>query len=72
MSRHDTWEEAHEAALKLARLLNRETGILRQQEFGRDGYNVYSLPRPENRCGFELRCEIVRPTDPSTKLKGTN
>lgn len=64
MDRFTDYKEARTAAIKLARLLGRETGILRQKEFGKDGFNVYHLPKPENRYGFELRCEVVRPTDP--------
>ena len=62
--RFTTWKEAHTRAVLLARQLGRETGILRTKEFNRDGFNVYHLPKPENRCGFELRCEVVRPDDP--------
>jgi hypothetical protein len=62
--RFNTWKEAHTAAVMLAREIGRETGIERQTQFGKDGYNVHMLPRPENRCGFELRCEVVRPGDP--------
>jgi hypothetical protein len=64
MSSHRTYEEAHKAAVELARLLKRETGILKTKEYNRTVFNVYHLPKPENRYGFELRCEIVRPTDP--------
>lgn len=62
--RYATWKAAHTAAVLLARQLKREVGILRQEEFGFDGYNLYSLPQPKNRYGFELRCEVVRPDDP--------
>jgi hypothetical protein len=58
------WKAAHTAAVELARLLKRETGIEKAKEFGREVFRVHSLPKPENRCGFELRCEIVRPGDP--------
>lgn len=58
------WKVAHTAAVELARLLKRETGIEKAKEFGKEVYRVHSLPKPENRCGFELRCEIVRPGDP--------
>jgi len=63
-NRYTTWKEAHTAAAKLARLLGRETGILGTKEFGKEGFNVYSLPQAKNRYGFELRCEIVAPGDP--------
>ena len=58
------WKAAHTAAVELARLLKRETGIEKAREFGKEVFRVHSLPRAENRCGFELRCEIVRPGDP--------
>ena len=61
---HTTWKAAHTAAVELARLLQRETGIEKAKEFGKEVFRVHSLPKPENRCGFELRCEIVRPSDP--------
>ena len=45
--------------------LAREVGI---EPFGYPGkhknYVVRHLPKPENRCGWELRCEVVGPTDP--------
>ena len=58
------WRDAHIAAVELARLLKRETGIEKAKEFGKEVYRVHTLPNPENRSGFELRCEIVRPSDP--------
>ncbi len=62
--RFEDYSEAHSYALDLARTLGRETGIEKAKEFGRTGFNVHHLPNPCNRTGFELRCEIVRPTDP--------
>jgi hypothetical protein len=62
--RFSTWKEAHTAAVKLARFLNHDVGIWRAVEFGRDGFNIRSLPRPKNRYGHELRCEVVSPSDP--------
>jgi hypothetical protein len=62
--RFDTWKEAHTAAVMLARQLGREIGLWRAVEFGREGYNIRSLPRPENRYGHELQCEVVGPRDP--------
>lgn len=58
------WKDAHGAAVDLARLLKRETGIEKANEFGKTVFRVHSLPKPENRCGFELRCEIIQPEDP--------
>ena len=65
------YRDAHAAALSLAKLLGRETGIEAAKEYTRAGFNVHSLPRPENRCGFELRCELVRPDDPPMR-RGEN
>ena len=62
-TRFTDWKAAHTAAVLLARELKRDVGIWRQEEFGRDGYNIRSLPRPENRYGHELRCEVVSPDD---------
>lgn len=67
--RFETYREAHRAAVLLARQLKREVGILRQLEFGKVGFNVYHLPKPQNRQGFELRCEVVSPTDPLSHLE---
>ena len=64
MSFYREWKEAHTAAVLLARQLGRETGIEKTKEFNTPGFRVHHLPKPENRCGFELRCEVVRPTDP--------
>lgn len=61
--RFKTWKEAHAQAVLLARQLGHDVGIWRQNEFGKDGYNIRSLPRPENRFGHELRCEVVSPRD---------
>jgi hypothetical protein len=58
------WKQAHTEAVKLARTLGREVGISRQKEYTTDGFLVHHLPKPENRCGFELRCEVVSPNDP--------
>lgn len=63
-TRFTTWKEAHTAAVHLARLLKHDVGIWRAKEIGRDGFNIRSLPRPENRYGHELQCEVVSPSDP--------
>ena len=30
----------------------------------REMFNVHFLPKPQNRYGFELRCQVVRPGEP--------
>jgi len=66
MTEHKTYQAAFNAAVELARLLGRETGLLKVAcpLARRDVYRVYTLPKPENRCGYELRCQIVRPDEP--------
>lgn len=59
----DDWKSAHTAAVVLGRQLGRETGIEKMRQFGREVFLVHHLPKPENRTGFELRCEVVKPTD---------
>lgn len=58
------YKPALAAAIELARSVNRECGIEKAREFGRTVYRVKMLPNPENRTGWELTCEVVRPTDP--------
>lgn len=58
------WKDARNAATLLARQLGRETGIEKMNQFGKEVFLVHHLPKPENRYGFELRCEVVKPDDP--------
>ena len=62
--RFEDWKAAHTYAVLFAREIGRDVGISKTVEYGKTGFNVHSLPRPENRHGFELRAEVVRPTDP--------
>lgn len=64
MPQFKNYRDAHREALRRACLLRRETGILAVADYEGKGFNVYNLPRKENRYGFELRCETVRPDDP--------
>jgi hypothetical protein len=43
------WKEAHNEAVRLARMLGREVGILKGKEFGRQVFEVIHLPKAENR-----------------------
>ncbi len=58
------WKEAHTAAVTLARQCLMDVGIEACKEYGRKVLRVKLLPKPENRYGWELRCEVVRPSDP--------
>jgi len=53
-----TRESAHTYALEQTRALKVAHGIERVTMLG-TGWRVFMLPRPENRSGFELRCEAV-------------
>lgn len=61
---HRDWKDAHTTAVTLARQLGKEVGIEKFKEYNTPGFHVFSLPKPENRYGFELRCEVVKPSDP--------
>lgn len=63
-TRYKIWKGAHIAACLLARQTQHDVGIWRTTEFGEEGYNIRTLPRPENRYGHELQCEVVTPKDP--------
>ena len=64
MRTYTDWKDAHAYAVDLARSLKREVGILKAKEFNRTVFQVMHLPDARNRYGIELRCELVRPTDP--------
>jgi hypothetical protein len=56
----------NEAVAKADRL-NADIGIARNIF---NGYDTFVLPRPENRRGHELRCEVVRPGTPRMPVDG--
>jgi hypothetical protein len=58
-----TWKSAHTYAIELARQCKMSAGIEKSREFNKEIFLVKLLPRPENRCGHELRMEVVEPTD---------
>lgn len=64
MASFKDWKDAHNAAVDLARTLGREVGIYKTKEYTSEVYQVIHLPKPQNRQGFELRCEVVAPSDP--------
>ena len=51
------YQEARRLAQEKANETNLDFGI----EKVWDGFRVFMLPNPENRFGFELRCEVVKP-----------
>lgn len=60
MAAADTYTAALAHAQALADRTGYDVGLERNEIFGTYEYRV--LPRTENRRGFELRCEVVRPT----------
>lgn len=56
-----TYEEAKTYAVKQVREIRVAYGIEKALGPLQKGYNVIMLPRPENRCGHELRCEALEP-----------
>lgn len=70
-ARFTDYREAHNYAVGLAIRLGREVGIEAAKEYGKPGFNVHHLPRPEHRFGYELRVEVVGPNDPLTLAKPT-
>lgn len=55
------YRDARAHALAQANATGFSHGIEKVTMFGK-GWRVFPLPRPENRFGFELRCEVVDPT----------
>lgn len=64
MSFHREYRDAFNAACDLARLRQREMGLEKVDGPFEKGFRVISLPKPENRYGHELRCEVVAPDMP--------
>ena len=62
MNEFSTLEEARRFATQRSRMLRIDVGIEYNSLF--KYYHTFLLPRPESRQGFELRCEVVKPTDP--------
>lgn len=57
-----TWEEAHAYAARVAAELQQDIGIEHNALYRE--WVTLLLPKPENRRGYETRCEVVRPGDP--------
>ncbi len=65
MSFHREYRDAFNAACDLARQMQREVGLEKADNpLDGKGFRVISLSKPENRYGFELRCQVVTPTEP--------
>jgi hypothetical protein len=55
-----TYQQAYQEACRKAFGLGQDHGI-EKQHAAYGGFSVFMLPRPEHRCGHELRCEVVSP-----------
>ncbi len=66
MKRFNEYDDAYVYAVGMARLASADCGIRRTEEFGKDGFNVSFLPKPENTYGSELMAERVTPSHPIT------
>jgi hypothetical protein len=65
MDTFKTWKQAHTNAVALARLCKCDVGVWKASQYGQSlGFRIGLLPRPENRSGRELQCEVVHPDDP--------
>ena len=59
------YKEAFNHAAKKATELNMAVGIEKTREFTSTIFRSgFLLPKKENRCGFELTCEVVEPGQP--------
>jgi hypothetical protein len=62
-----TYHAAFNAGCDLARQLGHDVGLERVKLPGSkkgEAFRVFSLPKPENRYGFEARCEVITPDMP--------
>lgn len=65
------YKQALHHAIMVARSLGGrcEIGLEKFAEYGKPGFRSgFTLPKPENRFGFELRCEAIKATDPLPNL----
>lgn len=60
---YSEYRDAFNSAVGLARQLGREVGLEKFTEFNKRGFRVFHLPKPANRQGFELRCQVVTPEE---------
>lgn len=56
------YEEAYQYAQSYADRTGQSMGIEKKNSPIERGYLVLMLPKPENRRGYELRCQAVEPS----------
>lgn len=62
----DQYKQALAHAITTARQFEGrfQIGLEKFSEYGKPGFRSgFLLPKPENRCGFELRCEAINASD---------
>jgi len=66
--------EAHNYAVENAKKYNQCYGIEKMNQFGKNGFSVKMVSNnPNNRTGWEIRCEIVTPDSPTyASFRGKN
>ena len=64
MKRFKHYLEALEYAIDEANKYQIDYGIRRRQEYNRDGFNVFMLPREDQTFGDDLMAERVKPGTP--------
>jgi hypothetical protein len=62
-----SYHDAEDYAIDQANASDLDVGIERNPLFGT--FQVFFLPRPENRQGHELRCQVVTPGTPKARRK---
>lgn len=63
---YNNYDEAFNAAIDLSNLCKIDVGLEKAIEFNRKVYRIFMLPKKENRCGFELRCQVIIPNTPKS------
>ena len=61
MKQWSDYRDARADAQRQANVYQRDVGIEAATEYGRRVYRLVLLPKPAQRQGFELRCEVVSP-----------
>lgn len=65
---HEAWRVAREDAQRKANATGFDHGVEANDLF--KSFHTFMLPRKENRCGHELRCEVVSCEDLSKCQQG--
>lgn len=55
------YETTRKGAQEMANKSGMDVGIEKRCEFGASVFSASFLPKAENRCGWELRCEVIKP-----------